>query len=756
MSAEVLRRALEELAPRFRALRYLARGSQGVVVLAQQEELGREVVLKLLRTDLGAVDGEAGRRFQREAELLRDLRSPHLVSLIDFGLVGETAYMASEYLPGQDLATVLREQGRLSAQEVRTLLHDVLLGLTEAHEAGVVHRDLKPANLLRVPGRGYLVIDFGIAIREQSLTRLTEEGHFLGTPNYAAPGQVEGRGADPRDDLYSLGVIAYEALTGANPFRRESVHQSLLAHLECSPPPLRERLPLCLPELAQLVDLMLEKERADRPRDARSALALLEGEEPGRSSGGSGAPLSLSRSGIFTFTSFLAPLLERDPDLASGVGSERSRTGRPYWVLPLGLALLLAGGAGVWLQWGRGAGSSPSPGLGGAGEMARVPGTSPQQSPALGLDLVRLPRIYRDLEEAWLVVLEQEHRDPFAWERALDRVPGARELARRAASREAETWGQEAWRTRARECEADLVALGAPELLGPLLDPREPTHWLDSARRAEVEALALQVELDQALEKRQGVPASLSSPVVLDLLVRGRRGAPTRNLLPVCGHSPSSRGDLESWLRPLGRAARRMFLGLGRAAARGEEGVGEECIDLVLGERDWAPALLGSWARATPEVVLGGSSERFAWKVLAQWLAQEGARVRGYGGQDVSELRERLRERGGRLLEERRGARPGDLLRGVLLSLVTGLDLELGDPQAARDRFRQQGGSLEGLPPRLRLRLDLRWMGAAGWPEDSGNPLVRELRERWRPGFPPGAPLYHQERLGKLLGSSRE
>ena len=225
----------------------LGRGGMGVVYRATHVHLGREVALKLLAPELSD-NVEFRRRFLRESRLAASLDHPNVITVYDAGDFNGTLYIAMRYVEGIDLAQLLREQGPLEPLAAVSLLDQVAAALDAAHEHDLVHRDVKPANVMIASGRCYLT-DFGLtkqaAATADSLS-LTRTGSFLGTLHYSAPEQIEGREITGQTDVYALGCVLHECLTGAPPFTKDSEVALLYAHLSEPPPPpseLRSDLP---------------------------------------------------------------------------------------------------------------------------------------------------------------------------------------------------------------------------------------------------------------------------------------------------------------------------------------------------------------------------------------------------------------------------------------------------------------------------------------------------------------------------------
>jgi serine/threonine-protein kinase len=248
------------------------------VYLAQDLKHQRQVAIKVLLADVAAAVG--AERFQREIEFAARLQHPHILALYDSGEADGFLYYVMPYVEGPTLRARMVAEGQLPIAEVVRILRDVVDGVAAAHAQGVVHRDLKPENIM-LPGRHALVVDFGVAkaLSEASGDeRFTSAGVTLGTAAYMAPEQAAGDAqADHRSDIYALGIIAYELLTGSPPFVRATKRAVLAAHLTEAPVPVGERREGVPPLLALLVMRCLAKEPADRPQRAEDLLVVLEG-----------------------------------------------------------------------------------------------------------------------------------------------------------------------------------------------------------------------------------------------------------------------------------------------------------------------------------------------------------------------------------------------------------------------------------------------------------------------------------------------
>jgi tetratricopeptide (TPR) repeat protein len=286
---------------RYRLLRQVGEGGHGIVYEALHEEMQRTVALKVLAPSLGS-DEAALQRFRREARAAARLKHPHVVVAYDFGRTGTgEAFLAMEMCEGGSLADRLREEGRLSLGEVARVVVEMAAAIDAAHGVGIVHRDLKPANVLFSHGLSKLA-DFGLAHMLEDAD--FAPGTLLGTPLYMSPEQCEGLPADRQSDVYSLGVIAYEMITGVTPFARDDPRAVIMAHLTARPRPPRE-LRADLPEAAsQAVLTALARER-QRRYDTAGAFAAALAEALPRESRLAAAP----RVGAPT------PELERTADL---------------------------------------------------------------------------------------------------------------------------------------------------------------------------------------------------------------------------------------------------------------------------------------------------------------------------------------------------------------------------------------------------------------------------------------------------------
>jgi tetratricopeptide (TPR) repeat protein len=283
---------------RYRIVRRLARGGMGVVYLAQDPSLERDVALKVISPHL-STDAAAKRRFVEEARAASALDHPHIATVFEIGETeDERLYIAMAYYDGDALRDRLGG-GPLPVRAAAGIAAQVAGGLAAAHAGGIVHRDIKPENLVLTADDAVKIVDFGVAkVAESDLTRT---GMRLGTAAYMSPEQTRGDPVDGRTDIWSLGVVLYEMLTGRRPFRGASDDAVLYGIRNDAPEPVRIVRPEVPPDLAALVERCLEKDPAQRPRSAAELAAALQafaGEETSgpAPTGGGARPASPRRS----------------------------------------------------------------------------------------------------------------------------------------------------------------------------------------------------------------------------------------------------------------------------------------------------------------------------------------------------------------------------------------------------------------------------------------------------------------------------
>ncbi|WP_216652068.1 serine/threonine-protein kinase [Nocardioides sp. zg-1308] len=248
----------------------IASGGMADVWSALDGVLQRVVAVKVMRAD---PDNEEvfAERFRDEARHSAALLHPNITTVFDYGEDDHLSYLVMELAVGLPLSAVIRDQGALGPATVRSVLAQGALALGTAHEAGVVHRDVKPANILVRQDGVVKLTDFGIARAVDAIGH-TRVGEMLGTPNYLSPEQAVGGRATGASDLYALGVVAHEMLTGTRPFDRGTPIATAMSHVHEPPPPLGTEVP---GDLREVVATLLEKDPARRPANAHAVAAML-------------------------------------------------------------------------------------------------------------------------------------------------------------------------------------------------------------------------------------------------------------------------------------------------------------------------------------------------------------------------------------------------------------------------------------------------------------------------------------------------
>lgn len=345
--------------PGYRIEQQLGRGGMAKVYLAVQESVQRRVALKVMSQVL-LVDDAFSDRFIREARIAANLTHPHIVAVHDVGVHENHHYIAMEYLPGGDLAARCRnEENGCALSEALTVTQEIASALEYAHRKGFVHRDVKPENILFRDNGTAVLTDFGIARAVNSTTQMTKTGAVIGTPQYMSPEQARGQEVDGRSDLYSLGVVFYEMLTGKVPFEAADSVAVGIKHIT-EPVP---RLPRRLASLQPAMDRFMAKEPAQRWASGGEAAIELQRltERSGKASPSSTlsdtaaastrvvAPVTADQLGAATTDE---PRLGQLDELAINSHrrhTRRARKRRSIW--PSLLFLLLAGGAGAAWYW---------------------------------------------------------------------------------------------------------------------------------------------------------------------------------------------------------------------------------------------------------------------------------------------------------------------------------------------------------------------------------------------------------------------
>src|SRR5438876_3144444 len=245
----------------YRIVELLGRGGMSVVYRAEHVRLGRPAALKLLAATLG--QGDHRERYLRESKLAASLDHPSIVPIYDAGEEDGLLYIAMAYVEGSDLKTLLVREGKLPLRRTLRIVGQIASALDAAHARGLVHRDVKPANILIGPDDRAYLSDFGV-VKELAAAGTTRTGSFVGTIEYCAPEQIEGKDVDARADVYALACVLYECVVGTSPFHRSSDVAVLNAHLHASPPKLSKAAPDLPPALEPLLAKALSKSPLDR------------------------------------------------------------------------------------------------------------------------------------------------------------------------------------------------------------------------------------------------------------------------------------------------------------------------------------------------------------------------------------------------------------------------------------------------------------------------------------------------------------
>jgi serine/threonine protein kinase len=263
---------------RYRLGERIGHGGMGEVFVAHDLRLDREVALKLLRAELAGQDGMR-ERVVAEARLAARLTHPHVVGVLDTGEQDGRPFVVMERLSGRTLHDELAD-GPLPAERVRDVGLQVLRALAAAHELGIVHRDVKPGNILDAGVGTWKVADFGIAKWVHADDTLTGTGELLGSPSYLAPERIDGQQAGPASDLYAVGVLLYEALTGRKPFEGDDPFTLAAAIRESRYEPPTAIDPSVDPEIAAVIERAMRRDPAERYESAEAMASALLGEDP--------------------------------------------------------------------------------------------------------------------------------------------------------------------------------------------------------------------------------------------------------------------------------------------------------------------------------------------------------------------------------------------------------------------------------------------------------------------------------------------
>ena len=322
----------------YRIVEKIGAGGMGEVWRASDPRLDRDVAIKVLPPDFAANE-QFRARFEREARTISSLNHPNICTLFDVGEEDGTHFLVMELIAGESLAERLRRDGPIPVEQVLQIGGQIASALTAAHRSGIVHRDLKPDNIM-LSGSGAKLLDFGLAktgpaveTPSASLTSLptrqealTEEGTILGTFQYMAPEQLEGVEADARTDLFALGAILYEMITGRRAFEAKGRASLIAAIVEREPPPMSSLQPLTPPSLERLVSLCLKKDPEERWQTAHDVKLGLEWIDEAGSAAGIAAPVVVRRKTRERLAWAVAVVLLLTSALAAWVAMDRGRT----------------------------------------------------------------------------------------------------------------------------------------------------------------------------------------------------------------------------------------------------------------------------------------------------------------------------------------------------------------------------------------------------------------------------------------------
>ncbi len=251
----------QKISDRYQIIKSIGEGGMANVYLAYDTILDRNVAVKVLRGDL-ATDEKFVRRFQREALSASSLSNPNIVEVYDVGEDNGEYYIVMEYVEGKHLKNLLKKRGKLTVPEVVDIVLQITNGLSVAHDSYIIHRDIKPQNILILDNGLIKITDFGIAVA-MNATQLTQTNSVMGSVHYLPPEQASGKGATLQSDIYSIGILMYELLTGKLPFKGDNAVEIALKHLKEPMPSIRDEIP----EIPQSVENIILKATAKNPKN---------------------------------------------------------------------------------------------------------------------------------------------------------------------------------------------------------------------------------------------------------------------------------------------------------------------------------------------------------------------------------------------------------------------------------------------------------------------------------------------------------
>jgi len=327
---------IEILNDRYQLDKQLGEGGMAIVYQASDLMLERTIAVKILRKDFSASKAFQ-ERFKEEARAAANLTHPSIVTVHDFGFDKDQLFIVMEYVPGTDLKEIIKQSGPLPIDHASRLFIQACAGIGYAHRAGLVHCDIKPHNMLITPDHRLKVTDFGIARALASVKHDEQSQAIWGSPAYFSPEQAAGRAPSPASDVYSLGVVLFEMLTGELPFSDPSPQELALLHRFETPPSPRDINPEISPELEKIIQKVLSKEASSRYRTAdqlgRIVISFTEMDETQRQA-------------------FIQSSPPEDDDLSAILELEKKRTSKQWVTILLGLISLIAvGGLIPFWMW---------------------------------------------------------------------------------------------------------------------------------------------------------------------------------------------------------------------------------------------------------------------------------------------------------------------------------------------------------------------------------------------------------------------
>ncbi len=257
----------QKISDRYQIIKSIGEGGMANVYLAYDTILDRNVAIKLLRGDL-ASDEKFVHRFQREALSASSLNHPNIVEVYDVGEDNGDYYIVMEYIEGKHLKDLIKKRGKLTTSEVIDIMLQITDGMSVAHDSYIIHRDIKPQNIMILENGLVKITDFGIAMA-MNATQLTQTNSVMGSVHYIPPEQASGKGASLQSDIYSMGIVMYELLTGKLPFRGDNAVEIALKHLKEPMPDIKEELPNLSQSIANIILRATAKNPKNRYTDAR-------------------------------------------------------------------------------------------------------------------------------------------------------------------------------------------------------------------------------------------------------------------------------------------------------------------------------------------------------------------------------------------------------------------------------------------------------------------------------------------------------